>query len=119
MRKDTSTNSANEIFLMGLCPLQQSIHLLKGRWTAAILFGIANGKNHFGMLGSEFPKLSKKVLADRVMHLENSGLITKTCISQKPLSIKYHLTPIGKELIDVISPLDNWGKKWLEKIVNH
>jgi DNA-binding HxlR family transcriptional regulator len=115
MRKSNSTNSVNEAFLNGLCPLQQSIQLLKGRWTTAVLFGIADGKNHFGTLGSEFSKISKKVLADRILHLEKSNLITKNIISEKPLSIEYKLTPIGKELIDVISPLDNWGKKWLEK----
>jgi DNA-binding HxlR family transcriptional regulator len=114
MRKNTSTNFINEEFLNGLCPLQQSIHLVTGRWTTAILFGISTGKNHFGTLKSEFPIISKKMLADRVLHLETFGLITKKTISEKPLNIEYQVTKKGKELLEVLSPLNKWGKKWLK-----
>jgi DNA-binding HxlR family transcriptional regulator len=113
MRKSTSTNFINEEFLNGLCPLQQSIHILTGRWTTAILFGISMGKNHFGTLKSEFPIISKKMLAERVLQLEIFELITKNKISEKPLNIEYKLTKKGEELLEVLSPLNNWGKKWL------
>jgi DNA-binding HxlR family transcriptional regulator len=115
MRKDTSTNFLNEVLLNGLCPLQQSIHIAKGRWTTAILYAIADGDNHFGTLKAKFLTISKKVLADRIMHLENNGLITKTTISEKPLKIEYNITKKGQELIEVLAPLNHWGKKWLEE----
>ncbi|MGL4335126.1 MAG: winged helix-turn-helix transcriptional regulator [Lactococcus garvieae] len=113
MRKNTSTNFINEEFLNGLCPLQQSIHLITGRWTTAILFGISNGKNRFGTLKSEFPIISKKMLAERVKHLETFELITKNILSEKPLNVEYQLTEKGKELLEVLFPLNDWGEKWL------
>lgn len=116
MRKETSTNFQNEVLLNGLCPLQQSIHIATGRWTTALLFSIADGKNHFGTLKTEYVTISKKVLAERINHLETNGLITRHIITEKPLNIEYKITEKGQELIEVLAPLNHWGKKWLTQI---
>jgi DNA-binding HxlR family transcriptional regulator len=113
MRKETSTNSENEHYLNELCPLQQSIHIVVGRWTTAILFSILEGNNRFSHLQKGFSKVSKKVLAERISHLENSGIITKNIISDKPLNIEYEITQKGQELINILVPLNDWGMKWL------
>jgi DNA-binding HxlR family transcriptional regulator len=117
MRKDTSTNFLNEVLLNGLCPLQQSIHIATGRWTTAILFAISDGENHFGTLKAKFLTISKKVLAERIIHLESNGLMTKTTISEKPLNIEYNITKKGQELLEVLAPLNQWGEKWLSKTI--
>ncbi len=113
MRKEQSTNYRNEEYLNELCPVQKSMLLIEKRWTTAILFAMNEGNTRFSTLHKTMNMISKKVLAERINHLESNEMISKNILSEKPLNIEYTITKKGQELIEILTPLNNWGATWL------
>lgn len=112
-RKITSANSANRRYILNACPLNSAIELIRGRWKSPILFQIGKGDNHFSLLRKALPSISQKMLGEKLEELRRDELIYKVVLSEKPLSVKYDLTPKGQSLLIVLAQLNDWGRDWI------
>lgn len=93
------------------CPLTECMKLLGGAWTPNIVWHLSGGPRRFGELRRDIPKVSAKVLAERLRALDDKGVVSRTVLPTSPPSVEYELTALGAELIPVIEAIVRVGSR--------
>jgi DNA-binding HxlR family transcriptional regulator len=91
---------------------QQAAELAGKKWTASILLAAYRGAERFSEYRQLVAGVSDRMLSVRLRELETEDLIARTVIPTTPVQIRYSLTPRGRELIQGLQPLVNWGNRW-------
>jgi DNA-binding HxlR family transcriptional regulator len=90
------------------CPTEFTLHMLGGKWKTVILCFLKERPCRYAELRKLLPKLSDKMLTERLHELIDSGLIVR-----KPRTVsstqEYMLTPRGQRLTTILRHLDAWG----------
>jgi len=93
------------------CASEFTLRILGGKWKTAILCLLKEGKAlRFGQLRTFLPRVSDKVLTERLKELEALGLIAKSASSGSP-SRHYRLTERGESLRVVLTAIYQWGDR--------
>lgn len=95
-----------------LCFLDFAMEFIKGKWKSILLCSLYRGPKRFLELQKSIEGLSQKVLNEKLKELENDGLIEKVVYAEVPPKVEYFLTNKGKELYEIISPLEDWSTKY-------
>ena len=93
------------------CPIARSLEILGDRWTLLIVRDMLVGTRHFNDLERGLPGISRALLAGRLRHLQQAGVIEKRPGAGRA-STEYHLTEAGRGLLSVLGPLRAWGEEW-------
>jgi DNA-binding HxlR family transcriptional regulator len=88
------------------CPVQGLLKLLSGKWKPEIFRLAVAAPLRFNTLLKQLEGSNKQSVATALKELEESGLISKTVIQEKPLHIEYTLTEKGQSLIPVFEQLE-------------
>jgi DNA-binding HxlR family transcriptional regulator len=56
--------------------------------------------------------VSRKVLAERLKHLVEEGMLERRRYSERPARHEYVLTPKGSGFVDVLMARAAWGDRW-------
>lgn len=88
------------------CPAQGLLKLLSGKWKPEIFRLAVEGPLRFSSLLRRITGTNKQSLSVALKELEESGLLEKIVVQQKPLHITYHLTEKGTSLIPVFKQLE-------------
>jgi HxlR-like helix-turn-helix protein len=56
--------------------------------------------------------ISRKVLAERLKHLVDAGMLERRPYSEQPLRHEYVLTEMGSEFVDALMAMVRWGDRW-------
>nr|WP_294906959.1 helix-turn-helix domain-containing protein [uncultured Lacibacter sp.] len=91
------------------CPAQAMLKLVAGKWKPEILRLAVEQPLRFSSLLRELKGSNKQAIAAALKELEETGLLEKVTIKQKPLHIEYYLTEQGRSLIPVLQQLENIG----------
>jgi len=83
-----------------------ALDLLGRRWTLRILWELRDGSLGARALRARCDDMSSSVLYERLADLRGAGLIDKGAEG------KYALTPLGRQLGDAITPLQQWADRW-------
>ncbi|MGP3973111.1 winged helix-turn-helix transcriptional regulator [Streptomyces sp. 8N114] len=95
---------------MPSCPVEITLHALRGRWTTLVVRELLRGGSHtFSELGAVLPDLSDKVLADRLRQLVDVGVVRRERLPGWPTTVRYRLTERGRALGPVLQSLWDWG----------
>ena len=95
------------------CPMDTLLRVIMGPWTTYILWLLQNEQTlRFGELKSRMPKISSKVLTERLRQLEAAGLVHRDYRPTVPPAVSYSLTKRGHELKDVLAGLDALARRW-------
>ncbi|RAJ73696.1 DNA-binding HxlR family transcriptional regulator [Chitinophaga dinghuensis] len=97
----TKKNDNNEI-----CPAQGLLKMLAGKWKPEIFRLAVTAPLRFNTLLRQIEGTNKQSLATALKEMEESGLLEKTIIQQKPLHIEYTLTEKGQSLVQVFQQLE-------------
>ncbi len=93
--------------------IEHSYQLIGKKWVGLIIRTLLDGPKRFTEIHAIIPDLSKRVLNERMKELEDSGIILRNVITERPIRIEYSLTRKGTELGQSLKPLEAWAKKWL------
>ena len=93
------------------CPLTACMRLIGGAWTPNVIWYLSGGPRRFGELRCDIPKISAKVLTERLRALEDKGVVERTVLPTSPPSVEYELTDLGRELIPVIQAIVKVGSR--------
>ena len=89
---------------------ERFIHLLGGRWTLAILTGLANGGLRYQGVYETLDGISYKVLTETLRRAERDGLIARHL---DPYRVKtatlYELTDLGMSLAAPLKAMAEWA----------
>jgi DNA-binding HxlR family transcriptional regulator len=92
------------------CPTEFAMDVLSGKWKTVILAYLHAQPMRYTELRALLPKLSDKVLSDRLRDLVNAGLVTRRPSATAAGAGQYALSERGGSLGTILSGLYAWGK---------
>jgi DNA-binding HxlR family transcriptional regulator len=93
------------------CPIAKASEVLGDRWTLLIVREMLGGAGGFNELQRGLPGISRSVLADRLRALERAEILERRT-GPKGRTVRYRLTPGGRDLKPVVEALGQWGATW-------
>ena len=93
------------------CPVAKAAEIFAERWTPLVLRELVCGSHRFSHLHRGVPLMSRSLLAQRLVQLEDAGIV-RSAARTKGRGRDYFLTPAGEELRPVIERLGEWGQRW-------
>jgi len=72
------------------------------------------GKRTYGEFLQSEEKIATNILADRLLILENNGIIEKKAFPGNKAKNLYQLTPKGIDLMPILFEIILWGDKYFE-----
>lgn len=94
------------------CPVEVTMELIGGKWTAVILAHLKESPHRFSELCRLIPDISEKMLTQRLRAMENEGIISRTVLGDTPPHVQYDLTDAGRSLAPALQSLYDWGQHW-------
>jgi DNA-binding HxlR family transcriptional regulator len=87
-------------------PVMELLDVLGRRWALRVVWELRGDQGlTFRELRSRCGNLSSSVLTDRVRELTEAGIVGRD-------EAGYVLTTRGRELLELLLPLDAWARKW-------
>ncbi|KAE8766166.1 winged helix-turn-helix transcriptional regulator [Georgenia thermotolerans] len=95
------------------CPVAKAMEVLDERWTLLVVRELLAGSTRFNDLRRGVPRMSPALLSKRLRTLERAGVVTRRELDGHA---RYHLTPAGRELSEVVDALGRWGMRWVGEL---
>ncbi len=93
------------------CSIARSVAVAGEPWSPLIVRDVWVGINRFDDLQRDLG-ISRKVLAERLKHLVEAGMLDRRPYSERPARYEYVLTRKGLEFVDVLVVMAQWGDRW-------
>jgi DNA-binding HxlR family transcriptional regulator len=93
------------------CSIARSLAVAGEPWSPLVLRDVWVGIRRFDDMQRDLG-ISRKVLAERLRHLLEEGMLERRPYSERPLRHEYVLTPKGFEFVDVLMAMAAWGDRW-------
>jgi DNA-binding HxlR family transcriptional regulator len=97
------------------CPIAGALDVLGDRWTLLVIRDLFAGKSRYGEFAASAEGIPTNILADRLVKLEEAGLITRKAYQDNPPRHAYALTPKGNALRPVLGSLAMWAARFVPK----
>ncbi len=98
--------------------ISDTMSVLSGKWKFHILGTLIEGnKLGFMDLLREINGIGTKMLSKELQDLEINGLVSRTVMNTKPITVKYAITENGATLAPVIDELAKWGVAYRQSVV--
>jgi DNA-binding HxlR family transcriptional regulator len=91
------------------CPVETSIDVLAGKWKILILWYIKDEKKRFSELQKLLPRVTQKMLIQKLRELEKDGLVYRKVYPVVPPKVEYSLSDYGETLKPILKQLYKWG----------
>ena len=85
--------------------------LLGGAWAPHVIWYLSAQPRRFGELRIDIPRISARVLSQRLRELEAKGVVTRTVAPTTPPSTEYALSDLGRELMPAIAAIVAVGRR--------
>jgi len=96
------------------CPTELALELLGGKWKTVILARLKGGPLRYGELRRLIPRLSDKVLTQRLADLQERGLVAREAVAGD--GARYRLTPQAQALGPLLQELYDWGRAQADRL---
>jgi DNA-binding HxlR family transcriptional regulator len=88
----------------------RAAELLGRRWVLAILYAMARGgATRFNEFRQVLTGIPPRTLAQRLVELEDAGVVAREVVDARPPRVEYRLTRDGKRLVSVVDALHRWA----------
>lgn len=89
--------------------LKDAMEILDGKWKIPVLLSLVFGKKKFMDLRRELDGISAKMLSNALRELEENGLVKRTPLNTRPVTVEYEITEYGLTLRKLLLDLTKWG----------
>jgi DNA-binding HxlR family transcriptional regulator len=89
--------------------VRRAAGLLERRWTVSILWASYEGASRFNEFRQSVGEIPPTTLAQRLVELEDAGLLERAVIDARPPRVEYRLTPEGRRLKRVVDEIVVWA----------
>ena len=93
--------------------LTRVFELFGKRWTGLIVAVLTQRPAYFAELRRAIPKISERMLSDRLTELVDAGLVVREVDPGPPLRVSYGLTEAGLAFRPALAELGRWAEKYL------
>lgn len=91
---------------VGICPIQQLLKMLAGKHKLDIVKLAAEGSLRFSHLMRRIPGANRQSVSVALREMEESGLLDRLVIREKPLHVEYRLAAKGRALVPLLEQLE-------------
>lgn len=92
------------------CPIERGMRVLGGKWTGSILWHLKDAPVRFNDLSRMVGGASKKMIAERLRHLESHGLVMRHVMPTAPVTVQYEITAHGRSALGVLEAMRVWSE---------
>jgi DNA-binding HxlR family transcriptional regulator len=104
-----------DAFLEG-CPTRELLSTLTDKWAALVIAALSDGPKRHSELARRIAGVSQKMLTQTLRTLERDGLLTRAVTASVPVRVDYELTPLGRELIPVMTTIKTWAESHMDRV---
>ena len=98
------------------CTVAKALDVVGDRWTLLIVRELLlRGPSRYTDLRDGLPGIATNLLAERLRHLEEAGVVSREEAPPPVATTLFHLTPRGIELEPAIKALGRWGAPFMEQ----
>ncbi|MFM9943796.1 MAG: winged helix-turn-helix transcriptional regulator [Bacteroidia bacterium] len=95
-----------------VCPISTALDIFGDKWSLLVVRDLMfNEKKTYGEFIESEEKIATNILADRLMLLESSGIITKEKHPESKAKVLYKLTAKGIDLLPALVEIILWSEK--------
>ena len=109
-------NSAEISVCNAECPSRQVLDLIADKWTAIIIYRLAQGTKRYSQLQREISGISQKMLTQTLRGLERDGIVKRKVYAVVPPMVEYSLTSLGETLIEPLCKLCKWAETHIPEV---
>src|SRR3990172_12583402 len=95
------------------CPIARTLDVIGDRWTLLIIRDLFLGRSRFNEFRQSTPRISPKLLSERLKRLEEQGLVGRSLQDGYPPRAEYRLTEKGRSIFPVLYAIGTWGAEYL------
>ena len=93
------------------CSIARTLAVAGEPWSPLVIRDVFVGINRFDDIQRDLG-ISRKVLTERLRHLEREGMLERRAYSERPPRYEYALTEMGQGFVDVLMSMVGWGDRW-------
>lgn len=93
------------------CSVARSVAVIGDRWTLMVLRDCFLGVRRFAAF-QERLGISRTIIADRLKHLTDEGVLYRSQYQDRPARYEYRLTEKGLALHPVVMAIVHWGDRY-------
>ncbi|MXO05642.1 helix-turn-helix domain-containing protein [Flavobacterium sp. HBTb2-11-1] len=93
-----------------ICPLEIAVNSISGKWKIPIVWQINDGKKRPSEFLRGIAKVDRRVLNQQLNEMVEDGILIKHSFNELPPRVEYTLTETGKQLVEILWKLNDWGK---------
>jgi DNA-binding HxlR family transcriptional regulator len=97
--------------------IRDTMDVLSGKWKIRLIGSLSFGKKRFMELIGSIDGIAAKMLSKELQELELHGLVTRTVLNTKPVTVEYELTAYGYSLKPIINEMASWGMQHRERVI--
>jgi DNA-binding HxlR family transcriptional regulator len=102
---------------LAACPTRQALDRIADKWTALIVGLLAQKPHRFNELRRAIDGVSQKVLTQTLRSLDKDGLVVRRVLAEKPVSVEYALTPLGRTLVAPLAAIRDWAEQHINEVL--
>lgn len=97
------------------CPIRyvlainDTLNVISGKWKLPIIGSILFGKKRFTEIQRNIAKITPRMLSKELKELELNGIVTRNVYDTTPVSVEYELSESGKNIVEVLDKMVDWG----------
>jgi DNA-binding HxlR family transcriptional regulator len=95
------------------CPMAHALSLVGERWSLLVVRELLKGPKRYTDLADGLPGIGTNILAARLRHLEQTGVLRRRKLPPPAASTVYELTEYGAGLDEAMYALARWGARTL------
>jgi len=92
------------------CPVRDVIQGLSGKWSSLLMAALAEQPYRFGELRRLVPDISQRMLTQTLYDLQRDGYVHREVFPNKPPSVEYSLTDLGRSMFSALHHLIQWAE---------
>ena len=90
--------------------VRRAAGLLERRWTVSILWASYEGAIRFNEIKQSVGEIPPRTLAQRLVELEDAGVLERRVIDARPPRVEYRLTDEGRRLKHVVDAVVRFAR---------
>lgn len=92
------------------CPTRRLLDRIGDKWSVLILLLLGEEALRFSILKQRIGGISQKMLSQTLRSLERDGLVRRVVGVRMPVSVTYHITPLGSDLLEALRLMIDWAE---------
>lgn len=92
------------------CAIEKGMRLLGGKWKASIIYHLKDEPVRFNDLARMLGGATKKMVDQRLKELEQTGMVLRKVLSDRPIAVTYELTDFGRSALNILEELRIWSE---------